>query len=177
MRWTFWERVGAWIVGIAAIIEAIDGALRNAPNLSRELPDFQIFFSFAPLALVIFAVGIFVALKLGWLKRTADSAQFELRFNLAGQSVPDVLSYRNTWRWYILHSTARFVTPQGVTAEAKSALLVLTFEPDVAITTIRCNSPDSVIPKYEVKEFNQRFAVIVFDNELPKGTLQIRVGV
>jgi len=34
----------------------------------------------------------------------------------------------------------------------------------------------TAVPEYEVKQFNQRFAVITFQTELPKVTLRIDVG-
>ena len=175
MNVSFWERVGMWIVAVAAIVQGTDFALKNAPTLRDHLLVLQPFFAYSPLLLVVIAGGIFLAVKLGWLKRYADSAQLVLRFNQAGQSVPDKLSHHNIWRWYILHSVATFVAPQG-SYRATTATIVVSFEPEVSITTIRCASPDSVVPKYEVKEFNQRYAIIVFETELPKGTLQINFG-
>jgi hypothetical protein len=172
---SFWERVGAWTIAIAGIIEAVDGALRNAPALRGSLPEFPNFFSFAPLILVILAGCIFAGIKLGWLKHYADSAHLELRQNVAGRSDPDRVSYSNIWRYFILHQTAAFITPQG-TVQGTTAVIFLTFEPYVKITNIRCTSPDAAVPQYEVKQFNQRFAVITFQTELPKGTLRIDVG-
>jgi len=55
------------------------------------------------------------------------------------------------------------------------ATLFVTFENDVVISTLNVRSPDMQLPPYEVKEFNQRFAVIVFSDNVPAGTLEVVV--
>lgn len=40
--------------------------------------------------------------------------------------------------------------------------LFLTFEPEARVSTFKMESPDIVLPAREVREFDQRFALIAF---------------
>ena len=51
----------------------------------------------------------------------------------------------------------------------------MTFEDDVAVGTLNMRSPDMQLPVYEVKEFNQRYAIITFQDNVPAGTLELEV--
>ena len=61
-------------------------------------------------------------------------------------------------------------------SEAVSATLFVTFQPEVKISTIQVRSLDVKLPVYEVKEFNQRYAIIVFAGDIGPGTLEVTVG-
>jgi hypothetical protein len=65
------------------------------------------------------------------------------------------------------------VSPGGEKRIASLATLFVSFENDVAINTLVVRSPDMRLPIYEVKEFNQRYAIIVFSDEVPAGTLEV----
>jgi len=54
--------------------------------------------------------------------------------------------------------------------------LFISFETDTIVSTFKVRSPDIQLPTYEVKEFNQRFAIVVFSNNVPAGTLEIIVS-
>jgi len=54
--------------------------------------------------------------------------------------------------------------------------LFVTFEDDVVIRTLVVQSPDMLLPIYEVKEFNQRYAIIHFAANVPAGTLEVMVS-
>jgi hypothetical protein len=54
--------------------------------------------------------------------------------------------------------------------------LFISFEYPVKVGTLEVSSPDFVMPHFEVKEFNNRFAIITFSNDIPVGTLVISVG-
>jgi hypothetical protein len=50
--------------------------------------------------------------------------------------------------------------------------LFVTFAPEVRIASLKVRSPDIRLPRHEVKEFNQQFAIIVFFEKLGEGTLE-----
>ena len=56
------------------------------------------------------------------------------------------------------------------------ATLFVSFEDVVVIHTLTDRSPDMQLPIYEVKEFNQRYAIIQFMDNVPAGTLEIEVS-
>jgi hypothetical protein len=64
--------------------------------------------------------------------------------------------------------------PTGKRSEFPVPLLFVTFDNPVRVGTLEV-SADFKLPTYEVKEFNNRFAIIVFGDELPTGTLNIAV--
>jgi hypothetical protein len=64
----------------------------------------------------------------------------------------------------------------GLVAQATVTIIFLSFVNDVRITSIEISSEGFVLPRYEVKEYNQRYAIIAFSNALPLGVLDIKVG-
>jgi hypothetical protein len=52
--------------------------------------------------------------------------------------------------------------------------IFISFERPVMVGTLVLSSADYVIPRYEVKEFNNRFAIIAID-QTPPGILDIKV--
>lgn len=86
------------------------------------------------------------------------------------------LAQENIFRWYYLQLVVNGIAPQGQQRVATGATLFVTFEDDVAIHTLNVRSPDMQLPVYEVKEFNQRYAIIVFSNNVPAGTLEVEVS-
>jgi len=53
--------------------------------------------------------------------------------------------------------------------------LFLSFDRPVKVGTLEVSAHGFTLPSYEVKEFTNRYAIIVFSNELPAGSLQIKV--
>jgi hypothetical protein len=53
--------------------------------------------------------------------------------------------------------------------------LFVSFDPYVNVGTLQVSSPDMALPQFEVKEFNNRFAVIAFSGHIPAGTLNLTV--
>ena len=56
-----------------------------------------------------------------------------------------------------------------------TSTLFLTFDTPVKIGTLEVSSPDIRLPPHEVKDFNDRSAIVFFNNDLAEGTLVIRV--
>jgi hypothetical protein len=130
-----------------------------------------------------FAIGIFLlGLSVGLLaagglrrKRTVVKVA-SLRLHVYGDHrTPERLSFENIFRWFYLQTAINSVWPSGTTRIGTLATLFITFEDDVVISTLNVRSPDMQLPPYEVKEFNQRYAVIVFSDNVPAGTLEVVV--
>ena len=49
------------------------------------------------------------------------------------------------------------------------------FDKPVRVGTLQVRALDFVLPRYEVKEFYNRYAITVFSTELPVGTLELDV--
>lgn len=70
-------------------------------------------------------------------------------------------------QYYVLGSAVVGVGPNGDGVPvAVFTTLVVSFEPEVRITTLKARSPVVSLPHHEVKEFNQGFAVIFFVSRL-----------
>lgn len=99
-----------------------------------------------------------------------------LRLHIFGDHrIPNRLSQENIFRWYHLQMAVHGITPQGRQRVATCSTLFVTFDEDVAIHTLTVHSPDMQLPVYEVKEYNQRYAIIVFSDNISAGTLEINV--
>ena len=128
---------------------------------------------FAPLACVLFGTAILIASQIGWLgSRLADFAELHLRYYGDGRP-PTEVSQVGIWRWYSLRNSMIVMTPQG-TATGSLTNIFISFDKPVRAGTLEVKSVDYIIPKYEVKEFNNRFAIIAID-ETPAGILDISV--
>ena len=108
-------------------------------------------------------------------RKTAKTAS--LRLHMFGDHrPPDRLESENIFRWYCIYNLFNNVSPQGFSSTIVSTILFLSFDYDVSISTLKISSPDISLPIHEVKEFNQRFAIIVFSGEIPMGTVEVRVS-
>jgi len=124
-------------------------------------------------ALLLLGISLLVV---SWVQRgpaPVNNAELSLRIYGDARS-PQRMSSTHIWRWYYL-ATGSVVYLNGQPQNSLTRVLFVTFEPDVKITTLTVNSPDIALPRYEVKEFNQRYAIISFASDLPAGTLEIRV--
>ncbi len=127
----------------------------------------------------ILLVGLSVGLVLaGGLRHKRPIAQTaSLRFHIFGDHrTPERLAFENIFRWFYLQTAIDGVGPSSVTRIGTLATLFVSFENDVVISTIKVRSPDMQLPVYEVKEFNQRYAIIVFSDNVPAGTLEVIVA-
>jgi hypothetical protein len=146
----------------------------------------QYFFSDLPKWVLPVGYGagvLLVGVSLGLLtagglrtKRPVRQRAF-LRLHIFGDHrAPNRLDQENIFRWYYLQMVVNGIGPQGQQRVATWATLFLTFEDDVTINTIHVRSPDMQLPVYEVKEFNQRYAIILFSDNVPAGTLEVEVS-
>ena len=86
---------------------------------------------------------------------------------------PIRLAYENVWRWYTLRAIGTDKDTEGTNPLA--TILFISFEIPVSVGTLEISSPDMQLPLHETKEFNNRFAIIVFNGSIPQGTLRIEV--
>ena len=129
-------------------------------------------------AVCIFMVGTSVGLI--WSQKRNAAAKISNTTHLKlhiyeNDQFPDRIDDANIFRWYFLRNIFSALANGSEKIEYELPTLFITFEPDVKITTIKVRSPDMQLPRFEVKEFNQKFAIIVFSEKLPSGTLEIDV--
>ena len=91
--------------------------------------------------------------------------------------VPREMHHENVYRWYQLKNVLHATDPATgqVHDSTVATTIFVVFETPVLVHTLEVQSPDIRLPAYEVKEFNNRFAIIVFAGEVPMGTLEIVV--
>jgi hypothetical protein len=134
----------------------------------------------AGLAIGLFVIGLAVGLIIGDRRNPraelVDRAELVLH-SYGDDRTPTRVSDNNIWRWYILRVAAVFIEAETGRTERRSlpTSLYVTFDQPVRVGTLTISADDFKLPLHEVKEFNNRFAIIVFDGELPTGTLRIRV--
>jgi hypothetical protein len=104
----------------------------------------------------------------------ADNALLRLHI-FPDHRIPDRLEAKNIFRWYYLNHVLFGKSADGKDIEFDLPTLFITFEPDVRITTLKVRSPDIRLPRHEVKDFNQKFAIVVFAEKIPEGTLEVSV--
>jgi hypothetical protein len=84
---------------------------------------------------------------------------------------PMRLEASNIWRWYYLKSV--FIGLNKDTG--KEVMLFINFDTPVRVGTLEISSPDIRLPRHETKEFNNRFAIVVFSEVPVEGTIELRV--
>jgi hypothetical protein len=104
-----------------------------------------------------------------------DSA--ELRLLIHGDDrPPSRVSDTNIWRWYWLKNIVATREQDGRERRVHvTPILYINFDKPVIIGTLEVEADGFRLPLHEVKEFTNRFAIIVFSEDLPRGTLIIRV--
>ncbi len=104
----------------------------------------------------------------------ADKALLRLHI-FKDHRIPDCLEAKNIFRWYYLRHVLFGKSAEGKDLEIELPTLFVSFQPEVRITTLKVRSPDIRLPRHEVKEFNQKFAIIAFSEKIPEGTLEVSV--
>jgi hypothetical protein len=130
----------------------------------------------ASLAIVLFAATITIIRVLSSREKYSDTARLSLQ-TYGDARVPRGLHHENVYRWYQLKNVLHATDPATgqVHDSTVATTIFLAFETPVLVHTLEVQSPDIRLPAYEVKEFNNRFAIIVFAGEVPMGTLEIVV--
>jgi len=163
-------------IGVAGIALAVIFGI-----LQYYLPKIPAWLSASGIGVGVFLLGLSVGLvAVGGRKKplaqmAVDRAKLRLHV-YADHRVPDSLHAENIFRWYYLRQVLYTINITGEQASTcLSTTLFVSFEPEVRITSLKVRSPDIVLPPHEVKEFNQRFAIIVFGGQVGEGTLEFEV--
>jgi hypothetical protein len=103
-----------------------------------------------------------------------DRAQ--LRLHVYGDTrLPDRLAAENVWRWYYMHEMLLMMNQDGSkNREILTSKLFISFDQPVSVGTMTVRA-DKPLAHYEVKEFNNRFAIIAFPEAIPECNLDIEV--
>ena len=108
-------------------------------------------------------------------KKPAKTAMLRLHV-YSDQRVPEVLQSENVFRWYYLRQVIATIAQDGTqTAVFPTTTVFISFEPEVEVSMFRVRSPNLVLPAHEVKDFNQRFAIVAFGGQMAEGTLELAV--
>jgi hypothetical protein len=87
---------------------------------------------------------------------------------------PTRISEKNIWRWFWLRDILTAVAPDvTMSSTATITILCISFQTQMITSSVEIQSPDFTLPRYEVKAFYPRFAIVVFDGKMPAGTLEI----
>jgi len=148
--------------------------------LQYYVPQFPAWAAYAGIIIGTFLLGVSAALLLGHrtaVKKTQRSKTALLRLHVyADQRVPDALKTESIFRWYHLRQALINIEPDGKqTIMFPTTTVFISFEPEVEISTLKVRSPNIALPTHEVKEFNQRFAIVVFAGPISEGTLEFEV--
>jgi hypothetical protein len=161
-------------LAISAFGAAFGTIFQRYPQMLNRLPSLFLspLWPFVPATFLIIATVIF-AQQLIWPSVIAKS---ELTLHIYGDDRwPKRLSDTNVWRYFYLRNLLTVINNKtGEKSEIPFPNLFICFDKPTKVGTLEVQSPDIKLPRYEVKEFKERFAIIGFENELPEGTLQVR---
>src|SRR5947209_19720466 len=107
----------------------------------------------------------------GGLKERAN-----LRLHVYGDTrLPDRLSADNIWRWFYMHEVLVMLNQDGTKkSEILTSKLFISFDQDLSVGTLTIRS-DKPLAQCEVKEFNNRFAIIQFGEAPIESNIEIDV--
>jgi hypothetical protein len=98
----------------------------------------------------------------------------ELRLSIAaGDEEPLVLFYMNIFKWLLFRQKS--ISMEKETKPKTETILLIAFQQPTNDERLEVKS-DTVLPPHQVKEFNQRFAVIAFSEPIPACVLEIIAG-
>ena len=164
-------------IGIAGVgLALIFGALQFAPV---SVP---IWLIYCGVGTGILMLGIALGLGLGSRRKPSESVTPKIASDALlklhvynDHRLPDRLEVKNIYRWYFMSHILVGRTQDGKEHETVLPTLFITFDPDIRVTTLRVRSPDMTLPRHEVKDFNNKSAIIVFSGPIPAGTLEVCV--
>lgn len=122
------------------------------------------------------AIGMVIAdRRNARLKAPVDRAVLRLRV-YDDTRLPERVHYENIFRWYYFPGVFQMKDQDGNQIGSFAIVtLVVSFEPEVKISTLKVRSLEGELPTHEVKEFNQRFAIVAFLGKAPVGTIEVAV--
>lgn len=128
----------------------------------------------ASLAIVLFAATLTIVRALSGRAKYSDTARLSLQ-TYGDARAPRMTRQENVYRWYQLKNVVNATdTATGQVHQSTVATtLFLAFDTPVLVHTLEVQSPNIQLPVHEVKDFNSRFAIVVFAGEVPMGSLEI----
>lgn len=122
------------------------------------------------------ALGIVIAdRRQARIRAPVDRAVLRLRV-FADTRLPERLHFQNIFRWYYFPGIFQLRDQDGNSVGSVAIVtLFISFEPEVKISTLKVRALEGDLPTHEIKEFNQRFAIIVFMGTAPVGTIEVAV--
>jgi hypothetical protein len=104
-----------------------------------------------------------------------DNADLRLLIH-ADDRTPTRVSDTNIWRWFWLRHIVSMRNDKGdEVGRHVTPILFIAFDKPVNVGTLEVESDGFRLPLHETKEFTNRFAIVVFSEDLPTGTLIVRV--
>lgn len=169
-----------WVGGLVFTVKSI------GPPLMPGAPAFLAanFWNYVPLVLISIALALFLYRLWRPAHLTSavaptvpevDSAELRLQVPARLGVTPTRLGEaKNVFRWYWLAMIGSDISdPSNIKEIPFATTLFVTFDPVLRAGTLIASSPDMTLPRYEVKDFNARSAVIVFQGQVPQGTLVV----
>ena len=101
------------------------------------------------------------------------NTDFHLKFG-GGNVLPVETSMANVARWYALANVVVLVAADGTRNEIKTWNIFIAFERSIDTRQVLVNSKDA-LPRYEVKDFSPKSAVIAFLGDLVDVSLEIAI--
>ena len=164
--------------GAAAVLAAIGIVKGVDAKMLAEHPSFAKFVTspwwYGLPLLLLAVVGI-----VRWVTRKdlAETADLDLEFYGDGRP-PTGLRHVNVWRWYFYWTPSLHMndtaTGKDIAVVSAGSLLFVTFEPRVGVSNMYV-SAKVPIPTWEVKQFNERFAIVTFAGLMPACTITVSV--
>ena len=101
----------------------------------------------------------------------------ELRLVIDSEKqIPTTAFYMNVSKWCMLGQDFTRIDKEADRDHGRGPVcLFILFDQPTKDEVLNVTS-DSVLPRYDIKEFNDRFAIIAFAGPIPVGTLEIIVG-
>jgi hypothetical protein len=168
--------LGTILSGVAAYYTAMgyyaahpNGPVRGAP-VSSSAPTLLLV-GLLILGLILLASSWAMAWWINNPTRLRAGAEIRLR-SYGDTRMPEKLSDENVWRWFVLRTLQMNISnPKRPKTQEIHCTLYLSFDKPIRAGTLTISSPDAKLPRHEVKEFNNRYAIVTFEGSLPVGTL------
>jgi hypothetical protein len=192
-RWTAWDWIAYGCIGIAAFGLATGAVWKESPAMFEQWP--PLFsspkWSFAPAVLFILGTIILllrVFVHADHVSRAAPESgsvvlyeipppakiptRLRIQFS-GGNALPREIDQQNIWRWYAAAQLRKGVSPDKPPVEfIVNWTLFLMFDRPVDLTQLRIDG-GAQLPRHEVKDANARYAIIVFDGDMPSLVLEL----
>jgi len=117
----------------------------------------------------------FCGLKNGSKNKVWPATEISLRFSGENET-PTPEGIKNIYRWYALQVITRIInTKTHEETRSRMWTIFLVFNREVNPKRIDISSEGFTMPQHEVKNFSPRHTILVINDDLPVGVLNIKV--